>query len=101
MDEPRPYTHFVARPHLVGACLVYVRAVTWVRENPKSRIENPKSGRAPSGRAADQPIRKLALTWKTALTIEYAMKPTKTNTPISTALAITLVNMLSWFEINF
>jgi len=36
-----------------------------------------------------------------ALTIAKAMKPTKMNTPMRTALAITLVNEFSWREISF
>ena len=51
------------------------------------------------GRLAEL-IFKLALTWKTAFTIANAIKPTKMNTPIRTPLAITLVNMFSWFEIS-
>jgi len=47
------------------------------------------------------PILKLELTWKTALTMAKAMNPTKMNTAMSTPLAITLVNMLSWLEICF
>lgn len=45
------------------------------------------------------PTRKLALTWKTALTIAKAMKPTKTKTPMSTPLAMTLVKRFSCAEI--
>ena len=41
--------------------------------------------------ARQPPSLKLALTLKTALTIENAMKPTKMNTLISTLLEITLV----------
>ena len=45
---------------------------------------------------AQPPSLKLALTWKTALTIAKAMKPTNVNTPPSTTPAITLVKKLSW-----
>ena len=51
--------------------------------------------RASVARRRQWPSLKLALTENTALTIAKAMKPTKMNTPISTALAITFVNMLS------
>jgi hypothetical protein len=46
-------------------------------------------------RLAFQPILKLPLTRKTALTIAKAMKPTSTNTSNSTPLAITLVKTFS------
>jgi hypothetical protein len=56
-----------------------------------------------AGTAARPPgyILKLELSWKTALTIAKAMKPTKLNTPSSTTVAIILVKALSWFEIAF
>jgi hypothetical protein len=53
------------------------------------------------GRPGPQPTLKLALTWKTALTIAKAMNPTKMKTPARTPLAITFVNRLSCLEISF
>ena len=54
---------------------------------------------SPSSLSPYPPRRKLALTWNTALTIAKAMKPTKTKTPISTPLAMTLVKRFNCAEI--
>jgi hypothetical protein len=55
----------------------------------------------PPRRGAAHPILNEALSWKTALTMAKAMKPTKANTQRSTPLAITPVKADSWFEILF
>ena len=60
-----------------------------------------RSLRSPLGRSSGQFILKLALTRKTALTMAKAMNPTKINTHIRTALATTLVNVLSRLEMIF
>lgn len=57
-----------------------------------------RRGRAAAGQP---PILKLELTWKTALTMAKAMKPTKMKTIMSTPLAMTLVKVESWLEISF
>jgi len=64
---------------------------------PAARGVSPRRARA----ASYPPILKLALTWKTALTMAKAMKPTKMKTAMSTPLAITLVKRFSWLEIRF
>ena len=59
-------------------------------------INRPRVSAGPGQpRRLHPPILKLPLTWNTALTMAKAMKPTKMNTAISTALAMTFVNMLS------
>jgi hypothetical protein len=63
-------------------------------------LDEPTAAQSPLGHSIGYPpTRKLALTWKTALTIAKAMKPTKTKTPISTPLAMTLVKRFSCAEI--
>jgi hypothetical protein len=64
------------------------------------RAPRHKMGR-PDGGGPRQPTLKLALTWKTALTIAKAMNPTKMKTPARTLLAITLVKRFSCLEISF